>query len=507
MIIRNIVACAALLLVALASQGQNIDSLNSLLHRKYGRETVKILHKIAYDNISDHLDVGLSFSRAGYNLAWKVGDSLGIVRNGSMFASALRRLQKVDSAILIYNEFLPIARRHGYAEYPKVLNSLAVSFMLKAQYDAALEAYLKSLDLRYQSNDTVGQIKVLNNIAAVYYKLKNYEKAFEIFQQSHELQKMAGDYSEADLVMMNLGTVCVQLRKYDDAVTYINNALKLCGDTCLASRFMEANFARGLLNYQLGQLEMAERFFLKSYSIAEAEKNVRFQMDNVDYLSEIYLRTNRLKEAAYILDTGEKLVINYPAFRLENIKLYSRLAQLYRNTKNYRKASDYQLKYIALRDSIYSEELTNNLMRIEAENLQKENLVRIESQNKIIALDREVIDRQNIINLMSVLMAVTGAGLAVVLYRNYQQKKRLSALLDSRLSERTKQLSMSHEDLEKAVSERDLLQDKRRKLYNDAIKRIKGLCGTGSKEVSDPVGRLYLEKIKNITVHTERQLD
>ena len=66
---------------------------------------------------------------------------------------------------------------------------------------------------------------------------------------------------------------------------------------------------------------------------------------------------------------------------------------------------------------------------------------------------------------------------------------------------------MSHEDLEKAVSERDLLQDKRRKLYNDAIKRIKGLCGTGSKEVSDPVGRLYLEKIKNITVHTERQLD
>ena len=104
-------------------------------------------------------------------------------------------------------------------------------------------------------------------------------------------------------------------------------------------------------------------------------------------------------------------------------------------------------------------------------------------------------------------MGVIGIGLVVVLYRNYEQKKRLSNLLDGRLGERTRQLSMSHEELIKVVSERDFIQDKRKKYYNDALNRIKGLCGTGSKEVLDPIGRSYLERIESIAVHVERQME
>ena len=173
----------------------------------------------------------------------------------------------------------------------------------------------------------------------------------------------------------------------------------------------------------------------------------------------------------------------------------------------YRKASDYQFKYITLRDSIYSEELTNNLMRIEAENLEKANLLKIEAQNNIIALDQQVIDRQNIINRMSVLMGLIGVGLVVVLFRNFEQKRRLNILLDGRLGERTRQLSMTHEEHIKVVRERDFIHDKSRKHYNEALNRIKGLCRTGSKEVSDPVGRLYLERIESIAVYVERQID
>ena len=55
-------------------------------------------------------------------------------------------------------------------------------------------------------------------------------------------------------------------------------------------------------------------------------------------------------------------------------------------SKNFKKVEFYQSKYITLKDSIYNKELTTNLMKIEAEHLEKENKEKIEFQNRILAL-------------------------------------------------------------------------------------------------------------------------
>lgn len=66
---------------------------------------------------------------------------------------------------------------------------------------------------------------------------------------------------------------------------------------------------------------------------------------------------------------------------------------------------------------------------------------------------------------------------------------------------------MSSEQLVRVVSERDLIQDKNMMVYNHALRRIKGLCGIGAREASDPIGKLYLEKIENISVQIGRQTE
>ncbi len=55
-------------------------------------------------------------------------------------------------------------------------------------------------------------------------------------------------------------------------------------------------------------------------------------------------------------------------------------------------------KYISLKDSVFNDELTKNLMKAEAEYQERENRSRIESQNKILALNEEVMYRQKIVN-------------------------------------------------------------------------------------------------------------
>ena len=119
----------------------------------------------------------------------------------------------------------------------------------------------------------------------------------------------------------------------------------------------------------------------------------------------------RFSDAASYLHIGERVILDYPSFQLENVKLYSRLSQLYRTLRNFGRASDYQLKHAQIRDSVYSEDLTNNLMRIEANHLEQENLRKIESQNEILALNQRIINRQNWINWLSTIIIFITSGL------------------------------------------------------------------------------------------------
>lgn len=56
----------------------------------------------------------------------------------------------------------------------------------------------------------------------------------------------------------------------------------------------------------------------------------------------------------------------------------------------------------------------------------------------------------------------------------------------------------------------ELIQDKEGRERVDpkgTLNANDGSLGTGSREVSDPTGRLYLEKIENIAIHIERQIE
>ena len=56
-------------------------------------------------------------------------------------------------------------------------------------------------------------------------------------------------------------------------------------------------FAKGVVHMGLGDLHRSEDYFLQSYDLSRKLKNVRFQLDNIDYLSQIYLERKRPNDA------------------------------------------------------------------------------------------------------------------------------------------------------------------------------------------------------------------
>jgi tetratricopeptide (TPR) repeat protein len=500
MIIKNMLTSMVLIFMITGAKSQKIDSLKALLESQQNRDRIETLYQLSWELILVDKKQALVFALDGYNLAVQLNDSSGIVRTGTMVASALRRLHRVDSSLLIYNKLLRICRKKGYTpELSLLLNSAGIAYAFKAEYDKAFECYFEALRIRKETRDTVAEIVTLSNIGAVYYKLKNYKKAIEVFMECRSLQEKSGASDDAALCNINIGHAYAYLGNSAEALKYVDMGMQMCADSCTAARLMEANFVKGIVHVSLEQLDVAEKFFLKSLSLAVNLDDARFQLDNIDNLTQIYLKQCKDDLARSFLMRGEQILSQYPEYKLEKIKVYSLFVEIYRQSKDFRNASQYQLKLSQLKDSVFSEQLTHNLMRLEGEFLEQKNLVKIASQAQIIDLNNRIIGRQELVNKLILLLSCVSAGFVGVLFRHYLQKKRINEILDKKIAERTNDLQNSHTALIRGFQERDLHLSRTSESVSDGLKQIKALCGVGLKEVSDPVGRAYIRQIDTST--------
>jgi hypothetical protein len=251
----------------------------------------------------------------------------------------------------------------------------------------------------------------------------------------------------------------------------------------------------------------AEKRFQESYALAKALGEIRFQLDNIDYLAQICIMQDRDSLAGYYLNEGENLISKNASFNLEKIKIYSRLAQLNIKSRNFEKASNYQLKHSQLKENVYSEEMTNSLMKAEASFMERENATKILMQKHLIGLKEEILQRQAFLNKISAALIVICVGFVMVLYRIYQQKKILNGLLNKKIAERTKELQVSRDDLVQTFRRRDMMADNMLREVTKALGTIKGLCLVGMKEVTDPAARRCIERIDTTAGELRRNLE
>ena len=116
------------------------------------------------------------YAEEALNLARSDGDSMKIVRSGRLCGQLLRRLDRLGESTILFDEMLPIAKRHHFNEELKlILNGLALTHTFLANYDKALAYNFESLILREKDGKLDEVSLALNNIGLVYFKLRNYE--------------------------------------------------------------------------------------------------------------------------------------------------------------------------------------------------------------------------------------------------------------------------------------------------------------------------------------------
>src|SRR5690606_10095554 len=69
-----------------------------------------------------------------------------------------------------------------------------------------------------------------------------------------------------------------------------------------------------------------------------------------------------------------------------------------------------------------------------------ESLQRIAEQNEVLALKEEIIYRQWVLNIVAAFLGCTTLTLLIFVFRSYRQKTNLNAILDKKITERTREL-------------------------------------------------------------------
>jgi tetratricopeptide (TPR) repeat protein len=481
------------------AQKSKIDSLESLLATKpdeFGGEYVDLLFELAraYGDV-DHKKCFLYGSRA-FASALKNGDSLRIVKCGRIMAQGYRQLGIIDSALLLFEKVRVIAERKGYqSERKMILNATGTAYLELAQYDKALKFYFENIALSESDNDTFFQSVTLNNIGLVHLRLRDYETALPYFKRSYLLKDTLVNKYDLQGALINIALSSALQERLTEAEEYVNRTFSACKGNCSSEISGYIHYVKGIVSYKRSDFIKAEAEFSKSKSLNKIFPNNKLTLSNLSYLLSISIRTNQQAKVEELLKEVENLIASGIPYNFEILDVYPQLCSYYLKEKNYIKAAFTQNQYIKLRDSLYSDELTTNLMKIEAGYIEKENLAEIESQNKILSLNEEVIRTHKFLNIFIGIVALMFLTLIVVLIKSNRLKQKHNMLLDKKVQERTYQLQLNHDSLQRASQERDIMLQKISTDINNALVTLKGLCSLGMKDIQDPRALEYISKM------------
>jgi tetratricopeptide (TPR) repeat protein len=292
----------------------------------------------------------------------------------------------------------------------------------RGQLALSLENYFKALKMFDEMALLGGQTDCCNNIGLIYLKQAEYDKALDYFLKAKKYAELSKKKFILDNPLSNIGTVYMRKKDYKNAVLYYQQAYQLrkelgfsegcieslnnLGNTCLAM----GDTAKGLENYS------------EALEIARNDSNDRSIAVTEGSLGSALCVHNTALALAYLQSSLAKANrMNLPDLKESVNKV---LSKIYERTKQPRLALLHYKNYISARDSLFNEESTKKTIQSEMnyEFDKKETAARLRQEKKEAIVSAEKKKQQVIIwSVCGILLVVVF--FALFAYRSFLQKR------------------------------------------------------------------------------------
>ncbi len=338
------------------------------------------------------------------------------------------RKQKIrDSLLWALNNSLFIYKNledntDKFSTYSKA----GILFKQNGQYDKAIPYLLLAYEGYTKTGNLSKKSTVAGNIADIQRLQGNLGIAKVYYREHLNLQLQDYDSLKVSFAYNNMGNLFNKMQQYDSAVAYYHKALKLQRLLSNTKNTGKTLSNLGISYLKKGDLKEAKKHYLDALILKKQAKDSNAIFKTLTELAFIELKNrkflsswNYLKQAKKHLNTvTEKKVLQ---------RNYEITLQYFSEIGNYKKAFEYQNKYLILYKEIFNfeqteiiqalqEQFESRLKEVEISNLTKIN----EQKNSTIEIQEGRIQNRNSLLLLAIITIV----LLVIIFMFFRQRHR-----------------------------------------------------------------------------------
>ena len=331
---------------------------------------------------------------------------------------------------------------------------IGVSHWALGNYELALYYLLEGLENYNELQDTLGISNVLMNTGLVYADQRVFEKALDYyfaainhFRRLKREDRIATTYNK-------IGTIYLEQNRLAEAREYLLQALSIHTANNYTYGIAESNNRLGQLNLKEKNIENAIVHFETSLDLGEKIEDFDGMASNLAGLAEAYIQQKQYTKAEAALQQGMKVARQIKAKKWMR-DLYWQYKNLYQAINNYEQAFLYYDRYISLKDSLFNQEMATRIADMELANQRRTQ----ERQQAIQAHEIELLAQKNRFNLLLVIFLVLVLFTIIIISYLAWSRQRLKLRRNQELLQKSRELTLSKEKLNKAELENARLKE------------------------------------------------
>ncbi len=416
---------------------QNMDSLWTIWEDSTQPDTNRLmaLQIYAWDGyLYTQPDSAFYFAQLQYDLAKSKGLKRYMAGALNTQGTSLALRGDFPSALDIYFECIKIKEElRDIRGVGAVYNSIGNVYRNQSDYPKALEYYFKSLKIAEKLNDKYDIGNTLGNIGAVYADQSDFDKALEYYLMDLEISEEIGDEFGVSITLCNIGALYDNQADYEKALQYYFESLKIAEE-------LNDLQGVGITLGNIGNVYSAQSdypkaldYYFNSLEIYKQIGDIQGIGISLGSIGGLYTKLGRYTEAEIHLKEALAICKEIGAQNFEK-DYHNFLSVLYEKTNRPALALEHYKSFVALRDTIYSEDNSKALMRSELDHEYEKaqavaNANHQKEMEKQEALAREETRRQKVV------LYTVGAGFVLVvvflffIYRSNRQKQKANTII------------------------------------------------------------------------------
>lgn len=426
------------MLITTVVRTQNTDSL----YRVFTSTNVDTIYyqsaiDLAWEWMYYDTDSAIVFALKGLNRAEKMNDNLRKLNAINtigvcyiVFGDYEDALKNLNKAKILGEELLKndtskyIYNRRLLAVYTNTGNV----FYYQANYEKAIENYIRALELSRKINFENGISICASNIGAAYKDLLNYDKALEYNYQALEIATKIGDRYAITQCLNNLGTVYFSIPNYDSAHYYFYKCVKINEDENFEYELINNYVNMGDVMREIKKFDSAYFYYDKALNISRKLKSKDGIINCTYMIGQYFEKTGNYKKAIDYYNECFQLSTETGTNRFVMLS-QEKMSNVYEKLGNYRNAYISFKKSSIIKDSIFSNERDSRITEMETKYQSEEKARQIEYLNEKNQLLDENVRATKIVSVTLIIILVLIILSIYISYRSYKNRQFAARIL------------------------------------------------------------------------------